>query len=154
MPSRFATAAALALLGAMAAAGQEPVPEPAVAASSGEVEAAAAAVYPALVNISAVSRQFSEGRVLRFPSAGSGVVVTPEGHVLTNFHVAGHTTRLRCTLTDGRVLDADVIVHDPLTDLSVLKLRLPAGSPPLTVAPLAQDATLSVGDPVDRKSVV
>jgi len=153
MLSRFATAAAVVLLagalpGAWPVRGEEPQPAPAIVTVSGTVEAAAAAVYPALVNISAVSRQFSEGRVLRFPSAGSGVVVTPQGHVLTNFHVAGHTTRLRCTLTDGRVLDADVIVHDPLTDLSVLKLRLPPGAEPLTAAPLAEGATLSVGDPV------
>jgi S1-C subfamily serine protease len=112
------------------------------------VERAAAAVYPSLVNISAVSQQFSEGRVLRFPSAGSGVIVTPEGHVLTNFHVAGHTTRLRCTLTDGRVLDADVIVHDPLTDLSVLKLRTATGAAPLPAAKLATEVQLEVGDPV------
>jgi serine protease Do len=142
-------ASALALAGAKAlAAGAPPADADLPLAGSGSVERAAAAVYPALVNISAVSRQFSEGRVLRYPSAGSGVVVSAEGHVLTNFHVAGHTTRLRCTLTDGRVLDADVVVHDPLTDLSVLKLRLPQGSGPVAAAPLAADATLSVGDPV------
>lgn len=140
-------AVAAAALAARLAAGAVPAADLPIA-DSGAVERAAAAIYPALVNISAVSRQFSEGRVLRFPSAGSGVVVTPQGHVLTNFHVAGHTTRLRCTLTDGRVLDADVIVHDPLTDLSVLKLRLPADAAPLAAAPLATDATLAVGDPV------
>lgn len=115
---------------------------------AGAVERAAAAVYPSLVNISAVSRQFSEGRALRYPSAGSGVIVTADGHVLTNFHVAGHTTRLRCTLTDGAVLDADVVVHDPLTDLSVLKLRLGGRSAPLRPSSLAVDAELAVGDPV------
>ena len=88
-----------------------------------EVEKAVAAVYPALVNISAVSRDFSEGRAIRFPSAGSGVLVSEAGHVLTNFHVAGDSTRIRCTLTDGRIFDADVVAHDPLTDLSVLRLR-------------------------------
>lgn len=127
-----------------------------------EVEAAVAAVYPALVNISAVSRDFAEGRAMRFPSAGSGVLVTAQGHVLTNFHVAGNSTRIRCTLTDGRILDADVVAHDPLTDLSVLRLRAAgspgaggavggkAGSTPTGLRPakLAVDARVEIGDPV------
>lgn len=123
-------------------------PSAPAALDGGDVERAAAAVYPSLVNISAVSRQFSEGRALRYPSAGSGVIVSAEGHVLTNFHVAGHTTRLRCTLTDGTVLDAAVVVHDPLTDLSVLKLQTGGRVRPLVPARLAVDATLEVGDPV------
>ncbi len=130
-----------------------------------EVELAVAAVYPALVNISAVSRDYSEGRAVRFPSAGSGVLVSDQGHVLTNFHVAGNSSRIRCTLTDGRILDADVVAHDPLTDLSVLRLRAaaqmrPGGTaaagdaresrvpPGLRPARLAVDAVVAIGDPV------
>ncbi|MDQ1348465.1 MAG: hypothetical protein QG573_1839, partial [Acidobacteriota bacterium] len=130
-----------------------------------EVELAVAAVYPALVNISAVSRDYSEGRAVRFPSAGSGVLVSDQGHVLTNFHVAGNSSRIRCTLTDGRILDADVVAHDPLTDLSVLRLRAaaenrPGGAaasgdaragrvpPGLRPARLAVDAAVAIGDPV------
>src|SRR4029079_2056632 len=79
-------------------------------------------VYPALVNIIVVYQRFSEGRAERYPGAGSGVIVTPQGHVLTNFHVAGNTTRIDCTLTDGRVVSATVVAHDPLTDISVLEL--------------------------------
>jgi serine protease Do len=117
--------------------------------SAEEVESAVAAVYPALVNISAVSRDFVEGRAMRFPSAGSGVLVSEQGHVLTNFHVAGNSTRIRCTLTDGRILDADVVAHDPLTDLSVLQLRA-VGSrlSGLRPAKLAVDAPIEIGDPV------
>ncbi|MEO8277249.1 MAG: PDZ domain-containing protein [Thermoanaerobaculia bacterium] len=130
---------------------------PAAQPTAQEVETAVAAVYPALVNISAVSREFAEGRAMRFPSAGSGVLVSKEGHVLTNFHVAGHSTRIRCTLTDGRIFEADVVAHDPLTDLSVLKLRLDAGhgnggggsaSADLRPARLAVDAKVAIGDPV------
>jgi serine protease Do len=130
-----------------------------------EVETAVAAVYPALVNISAVSRDFAEGRAMRFPSAGSGVLVSAAGHILTNFHVAGHSTRIRCTLTDGRIFEADVVAHDPLSDLSVLKLRGPGGKGSggaaagsrsgaaaapegLRPARLAVDAVVAIGDPV------
>lgn len=118
-----------------------------------EVEAAVAAVYPALVNISAVSRDFAEGRAMRFPSAGSGVLVSAQGHVLTNFHVAGNSTRIRCTLTDGRIFDADVVAHDPLTDLSVLRLReggpgTPGVPTDLRPARLEIGAEVKIGDPV------
>jgi serine protease Do len=85
---------------------------------------AKAKVYPALVNISVVGQRFSGGRSRKFPAAGSGVIVSPAGHVLTNFHVAGETTRIVCTLPSRETIEAEVIAHDPLTDLSVLKLRL------------------------------
>lgn len=145
----------IGLLGA--AAGGASAPEHGAAAerpavpTAQEVEQAVAAVYPALVNISAVSRDFSEGRAIRFPSAGSGVLVSDAGHVLTNFHVAGNSTRIRCTLTDGRIFDADVVAHDPLTDLSVLRLRAAAGGAGptgLRPARLAVDARVAIGDPV------
>jgi serine protease Do len=125
--------------------------DPLARATSEQVERALAEVYPALVNITAVTREFSEGRAMRFPSAGSGVIVDAAGHVLTNFHVAGNSTRLRCTLTSGEVVDADVVAHDPLTDLSVLRLRLERAGrerPRFRPARLAVDARLAVGDPV------
>lgn len=80
-------------------------------------------VFRALVNISVVSVSYGEGRTYRRMSAGSGVVVTAEGHVLTNFHVAGHSVRLQCTFVNGATVSATVVAHDPLTDLSVLKLE-------------------------------
>jgi S1-C subfamily serine protease len=104
-------------------------------------------VYPALVNLTVVHQRFSEGRAERYPGAGSGVVVTPEGHVLTNFHVAGSTTRIDCTLTDGRVLPASVVAHDPLTDLSVLRLEAAPGER-FAHARFGDSASLQVGDTV------
>ena len=133
------------------AVGAADAAERAVRATPEQVAHALAEVYPALVNITAVTRQFSEGRAMRFPSAGSGVIVDDAGHVLTNFHVAGNSTRLRCTLTSGEVVDADVVAHDPLTDLSVLRLRLERAGrerPRFRPARLAVDSRLAVGDPV------
>ena len=80
-------------------------------------------VYPALVNIAVVFRYFDGGRAQRAPAGGSGVIISPDGYVLTNFHVAGHTTHITCTLANGEALEASVIADDPLSDLSVLKLR-------------------------------
>lgn len=106
-------------------------------------------VYPALVNISVVVRMFSDGRSERGAAAGSGVIVSPAGHVLTNFHVAGHTTRITCALPNGEAIDADVVWHDPLTDLSVLALRLQTRKEPATALPFAtlgDSSALQVGD--------
>ena len=104
-------------------------------------------VYPALVNIAVVERYYSEGRAQRAPAGGSGVIISPDGYVLTNFHVAGHTTHITCTLSDGEALEARVVADDPLSDLSVLKLRLD-GRAPLPWAVLGDSDTLTVGDPV------
>ncbi|MHC4107032.1 MAG: S1C family serine protease, partial [Planctomycetota bacterium] len=114
-----------------------------------DIDFARSKVYPALVNISVVVQIYSGGRAQRFPAAGSGVVISAAGHVLTNFHVAGHTTRITCTLPTGERIDADVIAHDPLTDLSVLKLRLaerPDPTTPLPFATLGDSDALRVGD--------
>ncbi len=106
-------------------------------------------VYPALVNITVVTRYFSEGRSQRSPGAGSGVIVTPEGHVLTNYHVAGRSTRIDCVLPDGETMPATVVVHDPLTDLSVLKLQTDKRADPrkpLPFATLGDSDKLQIGD--------
>src|SRR5947209_3355589 len=62
------------------------------------VEFAREQVYPALVNIGVVSKGFSGGRTERFAAAGSGVIVSPAGHVLTNYHVAGDASHIVCRL--------------------------------------------------------
>lgn len=110
-----------------------------------DIERARDRVYPAVVNIMVVTRYFAEGRAQRAPAGGSGFIVTPQGHVLTNYHVAGNSTRITCSLTTGETLEATVVAHDPLTDLSILKLRAdPKRRFPY--APLGNSDTLKVGD--------
>ncbi len=108
-------------------------------------------VYPALVNISVVDRMFSQGREERVLAAGSGVIVSPAGHVLTNYHVAGEATRITCRLPSGERVDADRICPDPLTDLCVLKLRMGERrdpTKPLPFASIGASDKLQVGDHV------
>jgi len=136
-PRRFALAPLLLLIAAAAGAASQPE----------IVSRVRDTVYPALVNITVVYQRFSDGRAERYPGAGSGVIVTPQGHVLTNFHVAGNTTRIDCTLTDGRVVSAAVVAHDPLTDLSVLKLAARNGET-FPHAEFGDSDALRVGDTV------
>jgi len=147
-------ATVLVVSGAQVAHAQQDDAPPAVAPQSGVVPQAAVAaardaVYPALVNLSVVRRTFNGGRTVRIPVNGSGVVVDAGGLVLTNFHVAQDAARITATLTSGEVLDAEVVAHDPLTDLSVLRLLRPDGDDrPFLHAELGDSDALQVGEPV------
>ena len=63
---------------------QSPAAEPGIAA-------ALAKVSPSLVRIHVVTYAYEDGRELKREASGSGTIITPEGHVLTNHHVAGLT---------------------------------------------------------------
>jgi len=53
---------------------------------------------------------------------GSGVIISPDGYIVTNNHVIDGATDIRVTLTDKRILPAKLIGTDPLTDLAVIKV--------------------------------
>jgi Do/DeqQ family serine protease len=75
---------------------------------------------------------------------GSGVIVSPEGHILTNNHVIEDADDIEVVLTDGRRAAAKVIGTDPDTDLALLKIKLDQ----LPVIVLGQIQNLQVGDVV------
>ena len=60
---------------------------------------------------------------------GSGMIIDPQGHILTNFHVAGGATKLEVTLADGSKHPAKLVGGDPKADLAVIRIstkeRLP-----------------------------
>jgi S1-C subfamily serine protease len=72
---------------------------------------------------------------------GSGVVITPDGFMLTSAHVVGSSSRVRASFTDGSDVEARMVGADPLSDLAVLR----ADSAPLAPAELGDAAGLRVG---------
>ena len=111
------------------------------------VDRSVAVVKPALVRIHVVSTTYRDGREQKYQSSGSGVIITPEGHVITNHHVVGHATRLVCTLSTREEIDAELVGTDPLTDIAVIKL-LPADGRTFPVAPFGDSDRVRVGDDV------
>jgi serine protease Do len=108
-------------------------------------------VYSALVRIRVVTTTPLGGRLEKFQAAGSGMIITPEGHVVTNHHVAGNATHVLCDLAGRQTVEADLVATDPLSDVAVVKLRreqLRDPTKPLAVASWGDSSKIGVGDPV------
>ena len=54
---------------------------------------------------------------------GSGVIISPDGYIVTNNHVIDGAVDIRVTMTDRRILPAKLVGADPLTDLAVIKIE-------------------------------
>lgn len=84
-------------------------------------------------------------------SSGSGTIISPDGYILTNHHVAGRATRITVRLADRQELRATLVGTDPLADLAVLKIdrkNLRNPEAPLPVAKFGDSSSLEVGDTV------
>jgi serine protease Do len=128
------------IVAADATAGQRPLSDPAIAAALSKIS-------PSLVRIHVVTYDYEEGREIKREAAGSGTIISAEGHVLTNHHVAGRTRTLMCTLADREEIPADLVGTDPLSDIAVIKLRPPKPRS-FPVARFGDVSRLKVGDPV------
>ena len=93
-------------------------------------------------------------------SSGSGVVITPHGHIVTNYHLLEHATEVRVTFADRSEHDAHIVGLDPSTDLAVIRVApLPEGQ----VSPVVfgdsdevqpGDWVLAIGNPLNLASTV
>ena len=77
-------------------------------------------------------------------SLGSGVIVSPQGYILTNNHVIAEAEEIRVALADGRTTTATLVGTDPDTDLAILQLSLPD----VTAIILGRSDGMRVGDVV------
>lgn len=113
------------------------------------METLAARVTPAVVNVAVTSHsksEITEGQMPQLPDGvppifgrffnhpirpqsqiehgiGSGVLISPDGYIVTNNHVIDGAVDIRVTLNDRRILSAKLIGADPLTDLAVIKIE-------------------------------
>jgi S1-C subfamily serine protease len=118
---------------------EEVVEEEALDAYSRAVIAVAERLAPSVANLR-ISRRVRGGRV--FAGGGSGVVVTPDGFMLTSAHVvAASDGRVRASFVDGKEVEANLVGTDPLSDLAVLRVE----NADLVAAELGDAETLRVG---------
>jgi S1-C subfamily serine protease len=120
----------------------EPASDDALDAYSKAVVGAVELVGPAVVSIYVGGDPApGDSPRERGGGAGSGVVVTPDGYVLTNEHVVQRVDEARVSFVDGRSVPAVVVGRDPATDLAVLR----AQAATLPYARLATSKQLRVG---------
>ncbi len=132
--------------GVAAAASAQSISQ-APAEDAAAVEAALAKVAPSLVRIHVVSIDYQDGRELKREASGSGTIITADGHVVTNHHVAGKTRAITCTLATREEIPAELVGTDPLSDIAVLKLR-PESPRRFPTASFGDVTRLKVGDRV------
>ena len=105
---------------------------------------AVAAVLPSVVSI------MTHGPVRSTPAqptplgSGSGVIVSPNGQILTSNHLVAGATRLVVGLQDGRLVPGRVVGRDFLTDLALLKVDIDG----LVPAKIGQSSSLRIGETV------
>ena len=140
---------------------QAPLPATGERAASESFAPAAQKVIPSVVNVftqqkvrtpthpalqDPIFRYFFGDRLDARPrevsNLGSGVIVSPNGYILTNHHVVEAADEIQIALADGQTLPAKVVGADPDTDLAVLKIEA-SNLPAIT---FAQADSLKVGD--------
>jgi Trypsin-like peptidase domain len=116
-------------------------------------------IMPALVYSQAIAYDYSKLYETWSPSvvqvttqdgSGSGFLVTPFGHIATNFHVVRGSKYLAVQFPDGHKVKAAVIAVNPHYDMALLKVNseVVGGIKPLVVLPREKDSTIKVGIPV------
>ena len=94
-------------------------------------------------------RPYSRAR--RVESIGSGFVISPDGYIATNDHVAGNATQIEVLFPDGRSAEARLVGADAPSDLALLKVDMDEPLPYLafdtTSAPLVGEWVIALGNP-------
>jgi len=110
-----------------------------------QLDSAITLMKPTLVRLHVVAVYDDQGREQKLESVGSGAIITPEGHVITNHHVAGRAKRIVCMLADKEEIEAELIGTDPMADIAVVKLK-PVKKRAFPYAIFGDSDELKVGD--------
>jgi S1-C subfamily serine protease len=108
---------------------------------------AAARIEPAVVNIDTLGTRrevgyFGDQEQFDFQGKGSGVLISPDGYIVTNNHVIEGASIIRVTLTNDRHYDGRLVGADPDADLAIVKID----AANLSSAELGDSAGLKVGE--------
>jgi S1-C subfamily serine protease len=103
-------------------------------------------VAPSVVVIRAKGHEVASSGQTRFNETGSGVLISPDGKVMTAAHVVHAMDEISVEFLGGETVKARVVASEPAADLSLLQLeRVPTGA---KSSPLANSDPIQVGDPV------
>jgi S1-C subfamily serine protease len=126
--------------------GEDPIVGGALGMTASDVQRAYERIRPSVVSIA--TKGFDQSTFFGVePSegAGSGVILSKDGYVLTNFHVVKGATSIKVTLADRSTKTANLIGGDEEDDIAVLKIT---DATDLPAATLGSSAKLRIGDPV------
>lgn len=111
---------------------------------------------PAVVNVytrsTLVDPRALRPRTIERQELGSGVIMSSQGYILTNYHVVYGADYIEVALQDGRMLEAVLIGQDELTDLAVLYVQadnLPVIPQDDKLEPQVGDVVLAIGNPLN-----
>ncbi|MCF7731675.1 MAG: trypsin-like peptidase domain-containing protein [Akkermansiaceae bacterium] len=109
------------------------------------------AVVPSVISIDTVGTRterlmdgWGRSRIRRYPTQGqgSGVIVSKQGHAITNHHVIAGQQQIQVTLHNGKTYPATLVGEDSLLDIAVLKIE---GDQPFAPLPLGDSSQVRVG---------
>ncbi len=102
-------------------------------------------VFPSVVFLMPIAERFDAGRAEKSQVAGSGVIISASGEIVTNWHVVNRAVEIRCLLYDGSSYRASIVGIDKDTDLALLKIEAP-GDVVFPAAELADSGSLEEGE--------
>ena len=127
------------------------LPDPFPSATPQRVTEVTKDVFPAVVRLDVAEERYQNGKRTLERGIGSGVIFDAQGHVLTNFHVAGRAAEIYITLYNKERVPAKLIGADHWTDLAVVQLdmaEIAKRKISFSFAELGESNTLKVGQDV------
>ncbi len=102
-------------------------------------------VFPALVFVKPIREEFGSGEKKRAEIFGSGVIISPDGLVVTNNHIAEKAIEINCVLYNKEQVKAEIVGLDKETDLALLQLKLPKDAAALPFGEFADSDKVTEG---------
>jgi serine protease Do len=103
-------------------------------------------VFPALIFVKPIVEDYESGEKKQQEVFGSGVIISPDGYAVTNWHVVDKAVSINCVLYDERQVKVELIGSDRDTDLALLKLPAPPEGKTYPSARFADTASAQEGD--------